>query len=118
MCIWDLFLGAPGIIQFEKSFYYVNKSQRNLSVSLIRQHGSTEEVSVNIHYIDMTVKYGITYTGEVQMKFGHGETQNVLEIQILELEGKEGDMLFGIKLYNPEGGARIENVNQTVIGEP
>ena len=65
----------------------------------------------------MTTKYGLNYTGEGQIKFGHSETQNMLKISITDLRGKEGDILFEIKLYNPEGGAIVENINQTVIGE-
>ena len=65
----------------------------------------------------MTAKYGLNYTGEGLIKFGHRETENVLKIPIIELEGNEGDLLFEIKLYSPEGGATVENINKTVIGE-
>ena len=41
----------------------------------------------------------------------------MLKIPIIELEGKEGDILFEIKLYDPEGGAAVGNINKTVIGE-
>ena len=83
---------------------------------MIRHHGTIGEVSVNLLYIDMSAKYGLNYTGEGLIKFGHGETKNVLKIPMIELEGNEGDILFEIKLYDPEG-AKVENINQTVIGE-
>ena len=85
---------------------------------MIRYNGSYGQVSVKFQYIDITAKYGLNYTGEGLIIFGHGETQNVLNIPIIELEGNEGaDMLFEIKLYNPEGGAKVENIYKTVIGE-
>ena len=65
----------------------------------------------------MSAKYGLNYTAEGLIKFGHGETENVLKIPIIELEGNEGDLLFEIKLYSPEGGATVENIIKTVIGE-
>ena len=65
----------------------------------------------------MTAKYGLNYTGEGQIKFGNLETHNVLKIPLLEVRGKEGDILFAIKLYDPEGSAKAENIIQTQIGE-
>ena len=65
----------------------------------------------------MTAKYGLNYTGEGQIKFQHGQSQNVLKIPIIDFGGKEGDILFEIKLYDPEGVAKVENFNETVIGE-
>ena len=110
-------LGTPGTIQFEKSSFSVSKSQDNVSVSFIRHHGTIGEVSVNLQYIDGTAKNGLNYTGETRIKFGHGETQNVLKIPCHELGGVEGDTLFKIKLYDPKGGAKIENIIQTQISE-
>ena len=126
MCIFDIIsyilyiqksLGAPGIIQFEKSLYSISKYQSNVSIALIRHHGTIGEVSVNLLYIDMTAKYGLNYTAEGLIKFGHGETENVLKIPIIELGGNEGDILFEIKLYDTEGGATVENIIKTAIGE-
>ena len=65
----------------------------------------------------MSAKYGLNYTGEGLIKFGHGETENVLKIPIIELGGNEGDLRFEIKLYHPEGGATVENIIKTAIGE-
>ena len=65
----------------------------------------------------MSAKYGLNYTGEGLIKFGHGETQNVLNIPNIVFEGNEGDILFEIKLFEPAGGAKVEKINQTVIGE-
>ena len=110
-------LGAPGIIQFEKSLYSISKYQSNVSIALIRHHGTIGEVSVNLLYIDMTAKYGLNYTGEGQIKFHHGQTSNVLKLPLFEFDGNEGDILFGIKLNDPEGGAKVENIIQTEIGE-
>ena len=96
---------------------YVNKSQDNVYINISRYHGSIGKVSVNLQYIDITAKYGLNYTGEGQIKFQHGQTRNVLKLPLFELDGNEGDILFGIKLYNPEGGAKVEKTIETKIGE-
>ena len=99
--------------------YYVSKSQGNVSISLIRHHGSIGEVSVNLQYINMTAKSGLNYVGGVGLvKFGHDENHNELKIPILQLGGgEEGDILFEMKLYDPEGGAKVKNIIQTKISE-
>ena len=65
----------------------------------------------------MSAKYGLNYTGEGQIKFQHGQTNNVLKLPFFELDGNEGDILFGIKLYIPEGGAKVDKIIETKIGE-
>ena len=84
---------------------------------MIRYNGSYGQVSVKFEYIDITAKYGLNYIGEGQIKFGNGQSRNVLEIPLFEIDGNEGDILFGIKLYNPEGGAKVEKIIETKIGE-
>ena len=96
--------------------YFVNKYHEKIRISIIRNKGSIGEVSVNLQYTDIIAKYGLNYTGEENIKFGNGQT-NVLEIPLFEIDGNEGDILFRIKLCNPEGGAKIENIIQTEIGE-
>ena len=96
--------------------YFVNKSQEKIRIPIIRYKGTIGEVSVNLQYTDITAKYGLNYTGAENIKFGNGLT-NVLEIPLFEIDGNEGDILFGIKLYNPEGGAKVEKIIETKIGE-
>ena len=67
----------------------------------------------------MTALKGINYTGEEGLiKFKHGQTNKyTLKFPLFDLDGKEGDILFEIALHDPEGGAKIENIIQTAIGE-
>ena len=67
----------------------------------------------------MTALNGFNYTGgKGQIKFEHGQTNKyTLKFPLFDLDGKEGDILFEIKLYSPEGGATVGNINKTVIGE-
>ena len=98
--------------------YYVSKSQGVVEISILRTLSNDGDVAVKWKTKDVTAFNGLNYTGgEGQIKFGNGETKNVLKIPIIELEGKEGDILFEIKLYDPEGGATVGNINKTVIGE-
>ena len=84
---------------------------------MIRYNGSYGQVSVNLQYTDMSAKYGLNYIGESQIKFENGQTHNILKLPLFEFDGNEGDILFGIKLYNPEGGAKVEKIIETKIGE-
>ena len=98
--------------------YGVSKSQSIVEISILRTISKDGDVAVKWKTKDVTALNGFNYTGgEGQIKFGNGETKNVLKIPIIELEGKEGDILFEIKLYDPEGGATVGNINKTVIGE-
>ena len=84
----------------------------------MRTISNNGDVAVKWISKDVTAFSGINFTGgEGQIKFGIGETKNVLKFPLFDLDGKEGDILFEIKLYDPEGGAKVENINQTVIGE-
>ena len=84
---------------------------------MIRYNGSYGQVSVKFEYIDITAKYGLNYIGEGQIKFGNGQSRNVLKLPLFEIDGNEGDILFGIKLYNPEGGAKVDKIINTKISE-
>ena len=98
--------------------YGVSKSQGVVEISILRKISKDGDVSVKWKTADVTALNGFNYTGgEGQIKFGNGETKNVLKIPIIELEGKEGDLLFEIILYDPEGGATVGNINKNVIGE-
>ena len=98
--------------------YGVSKSQGIAEISILRKISKDGDVAVKWKTKDVTAFNGLNYTGgEGLIKFENGETKNMLKIPIIELEGKEGDILFEIKLYNPEVGSKVENINQTVIGE-
>ena len=98
--------------------YGVSKSQGVVEISILRTLSNDGDVAVKWKTKDVTALNGFNYTGgEGQIKFGNGKTKNVLKIPIIELDGKEGNLLFEIILYDPEGGATVENINKTEIGE-
>ena len=89
-----------------------------MQIPILRTIINDGDVSVKWKTINVAALNGLNYTGgEGQIKFSHGESRKVLKIPILELEGKEGDILFEIALFDPEGGAKVENIIQTKIGE-
>ena len=77
------------------------------------------DVAVKWKTKDVKAFNGLNYTGgEGVIKFEHGQTNKyMLKFPLFDLDGKEGYLLFEIKLYDPEGGATVENINTTVIGE-
>ena len=108
-----------GSLQFSKDKYFVSKSHDIVEIPILRVISNDGDVAVKWKTKDMTALNGLNYTGgEGVIKFEHDQTHEyVLKFPLFDLDGKEGDILFEIKLYNPEGGATVENNIQTVIGE-
>ena len=99
--------------------YGVSKSQGVVEISILRKISKDGDVAVKWKTKDVTAITGFNYTGgEGVIKFEHDQTHKyVLKFPLFDLDGKEGDILFEIKLYDPEGGAKVENIIQTAIGE-
>ena len=99
--------------------YGVSKSQGVVEISILRTLSNDGDVAVKWKTKDVTALNGFNYTGgEGQIKFGNGQTNKyTLKFPLFDLDGKEGDLLFEIKLYDPEGGATVGNINKNVIGE-
>ena len=99
--------------------YGVSKSEGVVEIPILRTFSNDGDVSVKWKTKDVTAFNGLNYTGgEGVIKFEHGQTNKyTLKFPLLDLDGKEGDILFEIKLYDPEGGAKVENIIQTAIGE-
>ena len=99
--------------------YGVSKSQGIVEIPILRVISNDGDVAVKWKTKDVTAITGFNYTGgEGVIKFEHGQTNKyMLKFPLLDLDGKEGDNLFEIKLYSPEGGATVEIINKTAIGE-
>ena len=99
--------------------YGVSKSQGIVEIPILRVISNDGDVAVKWKTKDVTALNELNYTGgEGVIKFEHGQTNKyTLTFPLFYLDGKEGDILFEIKLYDPEGGATVENIIQTAIGE-
>ena len=99
--------------------YGVSKSQGIVEIPILRVISNDGDVAVKWKTKDVTAITGFNYTGgEGVIKFEHGQTNKyTLTFPLFDLDGKEGDILFEIKLYDPEGGAKVGNIIQTAIGE-
>jgi solute carrier family 8 (sodium/calcium exchanger) len=49
------------------------------------------------------------------VQFGHGETNQVIKIPIIDDMEFEKDENFEIELYEPEGGAKLGKINRTAV---
>ena len=114
-----MFISGHGSLQFGLNSYGVSKSKGVVEISILRTLSNDGDVAVKWKTKDVTAFNGLNYTrGEGQIKFEHGQTNKyVLKFPLFDLDGKEGDILFEIKLCDPEGGAKVENIIQTTIGE-
>ena len=96
----------------------MSQSHDAAGITIIRTIGKEGNVSAKWRTIDVIAFNGLNYTGgEGEIKFGENKTHHTLEIPILELEGEEGDILFEIELFGPDGGAKVENIIKTEIGK-
>ena len=115
----NYFFLVHGSLQFSKDKYFVSQSHDTADIPILRTISNDGDVAVKWKTKDATALNGFNYMGgEGLIKFEHGQTnKHMLKFPLFDLDEKEGDMLFEIKLYNPEGGAKVENIIQTTIGE-
>ena len=87
----------------------------NLTVSVVRHHGSNGDVSVNWMSIDKTAKNGLDFNGgRGVIKFEHGENQKFLMLPILNNK-ESGEVTFGIELYEPQGDSKLGDIRNTTV---
>jgi len=106
----------PGTLQFEKRGYLVKESCGDAEISIVRQNGADGEISVKWRTIDKAAINGKDYHGgEGEIKFRHGETQQMLRIPIVNDMEFEKDENFEVELFEPQGGAKLGKVCRTAI---
>merc|ERR1719346_447529 len=106
----------PGTLQIEKRGYLVKESCGDAEISIVRQNGADGEISVKWRTIDKSAINGKDYVGgEGEIKFRHGETQQMLRIPIVNDMEFEKDENFEIELFEPEGGAKLGKINRTAV---
>lgn len=110
------FFSEPGTLQFEKRGYLVKESCGDAEISIVRQNGADGEISVKWRTIDKAAINGKDYHGgEGEIKFRHGETQQMLRIPIVNDMEFEKDENFEVELFEPQGGAKLGKVCRTAI---
>ena len=81
MTEWSFnFLLVTGIIQFENSSYHVNESSGNVTIGVVRQHGSAGSVGVRWKTLcDDSATHGMNYKGlQSEVQFQPGEVRAII----------------------------------------
>lgn len=77
----------PGSFEFSKPSYVVREGTGKVRLFVNRINGADGVVNVNWQTTDMSAASGKDYiSGEGTLVFGHGETQKILEIAILDTD--------------------------------
>ncbi|XP_039284888.1 sodium/calcium exchanger 2 isoform X1 [Nilaparvata lugens] len=106
----------PGVIAFEKRGLLVKESAGSVLVPVMRRGGSDGEVQVKYRTIDKSAISGRDYKGGAgSIRFKHGETRLMLEIDIINDFTPEKDECFEVELFDATGGARIGSINRTAV---
>lgn len=97
-----------GFFRFSRPMYMVMEGLPSLAVTIIRDAGSSGQVSVDYFTGDDGASAGEDYTAvSGTLTFADGETEKTILIPIIDDTLAEDDERFWIYLENPTGGAAV-----------
>ena len=97
-----------GEITFDAASYQVDESEISVELTIVRTGGSYGEVSVSLATQDDTAVAGQDYVALSQMiSFADGETEQAIQIDLLNDSNYESDEAFLVVLSNVSGGATL-----------
>ena len=96
-----------------------NLAPENLSfasVTVLRLYNTNGAVSVDYETTNGTALAGVNYTASAgTLSFTNGETIKTISIPLLYFTNVTGDLGFGLRLFNPAGGAQLTGLSNTVV---
>lgn len=106
----------PGVISFQRRGLLVKESIGTALIPVARKNGADGEVSIKWRTIDKTAINNRDFKGgEGTLVFKHTEVELNIEIPIIDDMSPEKDEHFEVELYDPEGGAKLGNINRTAV---
>ncbi|KAG0730061.1 Sodium/calcium exchanger 2 [Chionoecetes opilio] len=106
----------PGMVMFQKRGFLVKESIGNAVIPVIRKNGADGEITVKWRSIDKSALHGRDFQGgEGLLVFKHTETLQNIEIPIIDDMTPEKDEHFEVELFDPEGGAKLGQINRTAV---
>lgn len=106
----------PGIVMFQKRGFLVKESIGNAVIPVVRKNGADGEITVKWRTIDKSAVSGRDFTGgEGLLTFKHTETLQNIEIPIIDDMTPEKDEHFEVELFDPDGGAKLGQINRTAV---
>ncbi|XP_069953412.1 sodium/calcium exchanger Calx isoform X5 [Cherax quadricarinatus] len=106
----------PGMVMFQKRGFLVKESVGNAVIPVVRKNGADGEISVKWRTVDKSAISGHDYQGgEGTLVFKHTEITQNIEIPIIDDMAPEKDEHFEVELFDPEGGAKLGQINRTAV---
>ncbi|XP_050732411.1 sodium/calcium exchanger 2-like isoform X2 [Eriocheir sinensis] len=106
----------PGLVMFQKRGFLVKESIGSAVIPVVRKNGADGEITVKWRTIDKSALSGRDFKGgEGELTFKHTETLQNIEIPIIDDMTPEKDEHFEIELFDPEGGAKLGQINRTAV---
>ncbi|MCI0462855.1 MAG: DNRLRE domain-containing protein, partial [Gemmataceae bacterium] len=101
----------PGYLRFSEANYNVDESGPNLTVTVVREHGSAGSVTVAYATSDGTATAGQDYTATSgTLTFAAGVTSQTFTVPITNDTTLEPNETFQLALNNPTGGASVGEI--------
>lgn len=106
----------PGVVMFQKRGFLVKESIGSAVIPVVRKNGADGEISVKWRTIDKSALSGRDFEGgEGVLTFKHTEIEQSIDIPIIDDMTPEKDEHFEIELFDPQGGAKIGQINRTAV---
>lgn len=115
----------PGVVSFDHRTVKVRAKDKEARIKIIRQNGSDGIIKVKFETLspETLASRGTPYEDYLPKSgviiFEQGETEKEIKIDVLEREDaiEERFDVFAIKLFEPEGGAKINSKKEQIFVE-
>eukprot|EP01006_Ploeotia_vitrea_P032248 TRINITY_DN64515_c0_g1_i1.p1 TRINITY_DN64515_c0_g1~~TRINITY_DN64515_c0_g1_i1.p1 ORF type:complete len:901 (+),score=81.85 TRINITY_DN64515_c0_g1_i1:41-2743(+) len=105
-----------GVVGFEKAELDVVESIGVCILTVVREDGSSGNVSVNYYTRDGAATSGLDYTAcSGTLQFGHGETVKTIMVPITDDVAYEKREEFYVELSNPQGGCTLSDKKEATV---
>jgi uncharacterized delta-60 repeat protein/uncharacterized repeat protein (TIGR01451 family) len=107
----------PNQVQFAQNSYTVQENIPGfVKIYIMSGGGNASPISVNYETTNGTAIAGVDYIAKSgQIVFNPGETNNSITIQIIDNAVVNSNKTFGVRLFNPAGGAALGQWSNTVV---
>ncbi|GFO31494.1 sodium/calcium exchanger, partial [Plakobranchus ocellatus] len=106
----------PGKLEFSKPSYIIKESVESAQLTINRINGADGEVKVHWKTQDMSAVSGREYKGgQGMVVFKHGETSQVLTVDIYGIVEAKHEPNFQVQLSDPTGGAQLGKIPKSIV---
>ncbi|KAK3696289.1 hypothetical protein RRG08_027726 [Elysia crispata] len=106
----------PGKLEFSKPSYIIKESVESAQLTINRINGADGEVKVHWKTQDMSAVSGREYKGgQGTVLFKHGETSQILTLDVYGIVDSKLEPNFQVQLSDPTGGAELGKIPKTIV---